>query len=58
MLSLTPLCTQISAIAAFAGLSVEVKETTTDVVKAPTLVGKDGFAIFEASAIGRYGESH
>jgi len=45
---------RISAIAAFAGLSVEVKEGTADIIKTPTLVCKDGFSIFEASAIGRY----
>ncbi|KAH9985032.1 elongation factor 1-gamma [Russula vinacea] len=45
---------RISAIAAFAGLSVEVKESTTDIIKTPTLTSKDGFSVFEASAIGRY----
>ncbi|KAI9459828.1 elongation factor 1-gamma [Russula earlei] len=45
---------QISAIAAFAGLSVEVKEGTAGIVKTPTLASKDGFSLFEASAIGRY----
>jgi len=56
---LNSLCSsQISAIAAFAGLSVEVKEGTADIIKTPTLVCKDGFSVFEASAIGRYGESY
>jgi len=45
---------RISAIAAFAGLSVEVQESTTDIVKTPTLTSKEGFSVFEASAIGRY----
>ncbi|KAH9034536.1 elongation factor 1-gamma [Lactarius hengduanensis] len=45
---------RISAIAAFAGLSVEIKESTSDIVKTPTFTSKDGFSIFEASAIGRY----
>lgn len=49
---------QISAIAAFAGLSVEVKESTADIIKTPNFVSKDGFSVFGASAIGRYGESH
>ena len=49
---------QISAIAAFTGLSVEVKESTTDTIKTPNFVSKDGFSVFEASAIGRYSESH
>jgi len=49
---------QISAIAAFAGLSVEVKEGTSDIIKTPTLTSKDGFSVFEASAIGRYSESY
>jgi hypothetical protein len=49
---------QISAIAAFAGLSVDVKESTTDIIRTPNFVSKDGFSVFEASAIGRYGESH
>jgi len=39
---------------AFAGLSVDVKEGTADIIKTPTFVCKDGFSIFEASAIGRY----
>jgi len=54
----TPCSPQISAIAAFAGLSVEVKEGTTDIVKTPTLTSEDGFSVFEASAIGRYSESY
>ncbi|KAH9068037.1 elongation factor 1-gamma [Lactarius deliciosus] len=45
---------RISAIAAFVGLSVEIKESTSDIVKTPTFTSKDGFSIFEASAIGRY----
>jgi len=45
---------RISAIAAFVGLSVDIKESTSDVVKTPTLTSKDGFSVFEASAIGRY----
>jgi hypothetical protein len=49
---------QISAIAAYAGLSVEVKESTSDIIKTPTLTSKDGFSVFEASAIGRYSESY
>jgi hypothetical protein len=49
---------QISAIAAFAGLSVEIKEGTSDIVKTPTLTGNSGFSVFEASAIGRYSESY
>jgi len=49
---------QIRAIAACAGLSVEVKESTSDVIKTPTLTSKDGFSVFEASAIGRYSESY
>ena len=49
---------QISAIAAYAGLSVEVKESTSNIIKTPTLTSKDGFSVFEASAIGRYSESY
>jgi len=49
---------QISAIAAVAGVSVETKESTSDVIKTPTLTTKDGFTVFEASAIGRYSESY
>jgi len=49
---------QISAIAAYAGLSVEVKQSTSGIIKTPTLTGKDGFSVFEASAIGRYSESY
>jgi hypothetical protein len=49
---------QISAIAAYAGLSVEVKESTSDIVKTPTFTSKDGFSVFQASAIGRYRESY
>jgi elongation factor 1-gamma len=45
---------RISAIAAYAGLSVEVKESTANIIKTPTLTSKDGFSVFEASAIGRY----
>ncbi|KAF8266028.1 elongation factor 1-gamma [Lactarius quietus] len=45
---------RISAIAAFADLSVDIKESTSDVVKTPTFTSKDGFSVFEASAIGRY----
>ncbi|KAI0252280.1 elongation factor 1-gamma [Lactifluus subvellereus] len=45
---------RIRAIAAFAGLSVEVKESISDIVKTPTLTSRDGFSVFEASAIGRY----
>jgi hypothetical protein len=48
---------QICAIAAVAGVSVEIKESTSDVIKTPTLTTKDGFTVFEASAIGRYSES-
>jgi hypothetical protein len=48
---------QIRAIAAFAGLSVEVNESTSDIVKTPTFKSRDGFSVFEASAIGRYSES-
>ncbi|KAI0000808.1 elongation factor 1-gamma [Russula compacta] len=44
----------ITAIAALAGLSIEVQENTTEVVKAPTFTSKDGFSVFGASAIGRY----
>jgi hypothetical protein len=49
---------QIRAIAACAGLSVEVKESTSGIIKTPTLTNKDGFSVFEASAIGRYSESY
>jgi hypothetical protein len=49
---------QIGAIAAFAGLSVEVKESTAGIIKTPTLTNKDGFSVFGASAIGRYSESY
>ena len=49
---------QISAIAAFFGLSVEIKEGTSDIVKTPTFTGTNGFSVFEASAIGRYSESY
>lgn len=45
---------RISAIAAFAGLSVEIKEGTSDIVKTPTFTSNGGFSVFEASAIGRY----
>ncbi|KAN0120619.1 hypothetical protein V8E52_004446 [Russula decolorans] len=45
---------RISAIAAYAGLSVELKGATSDIIKTPTLTSKDGFSVFEASAIGRY----
>ena len=48
---------QISAIATFVGLSVEIKESTSDIVKTPTFTSKDGFSVFEAGAIGRYSES-
>lgn len=48
---------QISAIAAFVGLSVEIKEGTSNIVKTPTFTSKDGFSVFEAGAIGRYSES-
>ncbi|KZV75829.1 elongation factor 1-gamma [Peniophora sp. CONT] len=44
---------RIRAIAAFAGLSIDVKEGG-DVVKTPTLETADGLKIFEAAAIGRY----
>jgi elongation factor 1-gamma len=45
---------RISAIAAYFGLSVEIKEATSDIIKTPTFTGKNGFSVFEASAIGRY----
>jgi len=45
---------RIRAIAAFAGLSVEVNESALNVVKTPTFTSRDGFSVFEASAIGRY----
>lgn len=49
---------QISAIAAYAGLAVEVRESTSDIIKTPTLTREGGFSVFEASAIGRYSESY
>jgi elongation factor 1-gamma len=45
---------RISAIAAFVGLSVGIKEGTSDIVKTPTFTGENGFSVFETSAIGRY----
>ncbi|TFY65299.1 hypothetical protein EVG20_g5645 [Dentipellis fragilis] len=45
---------RIRATAAFAGLEVDVKEPKGDLLKTPTFEGKDGFQVFEASAIGRY----
>jgi len=45
---------RINAIATFAGLSVEIKEGTSDIVKTPTLTSTDGFSVFGANAIGRY----
>lgn len=45
---------RILAVAAFAGLTVEVKEPKADLIKTPTLETADGFSVFEASAIGRY----
>ncbi len=49
---------QISAIVAYAGLSVEIKEGTSDIVKTPTFTSQDSFSVFEANAIGRYSESY
>jgi hypothetical protein len=37
---------------------VDVKESTAAIIKTPTLTSKDGFSVFEASAIGRYSESY
>jgi hypothetical protein len=48
---------QINAIAAYVGLSVEIKEGTSDIVKTPTLTNKDGFSVFGVAAIGCYSES-
>jgi len=45
---------RIRAIAAYAGLSVEVNESSSGIIKTPTLTSKDGFSVFEVSAIGRY----
>lgn len=44
---------RVRAIAAFAGLSIDVKESG-DVVKTPTFAAKDGFKVFESAAVGRY----
>jgi hypothetical protein len=49
------LLAQIRAIAAFAGVSVDVKESG-DVLKTPAFVASDGFTVIEAAAIGRYSE--
>ncbi|THH12428.1 hypothetical protein EW146_g7709 [Bondarzewia mesenterica] len=45
---------RILAVAAFAGLSVNVKEPKADLIKTPTLETADGFSVFESSAIDRY----
>ena len=55
---ISSLSKQINAIAAFVDISVEIKESTSDVVKTPTLTSKDGFSVFGAIAIGRYRESY
>ncbi|KAI0315372.1 elongation factor 1-gamma [Amylostereum chailletii] len=44
---------RIRAVAAFAGLSVDIKESGENVVKTPTFETKD-LTVFGASAIGRY----
>jgi hypothetical protein len=49
---------QINAIATYVGLSVEIKEGTSDLVKTPTLTSKDGFSVFGVNAIGCYSESY
>ncbi|KAN0136621.1 hypothetical protein V8E53_005668 [Lactarius tabidus] len=45
---------RINAIATYVGLSVEIKEGTSDLVKTPTLTSKDGFSVFGVNAIGCY----